>query len=121
MANTVTFKIKVEGTGELKSVTVDAQELGNAFDTVQAKVKGLKSELVSLSSITQLVDGFESAVGQLKSAFSGFTSAYSAQESAETRLAQAMRNTMDASEEEIQSIKDLTAEQVVICFQIMYL
>lgn len=41
----------------------------------------------------------------------GFTSAYAAHEPAETRLAQAMRNTMGASEEEIQSIKNLAEEQ----------
>ena len=43
--------------------------------------------------------------------FAGFTSAYAAQESAETRLAQAMRNTMGATDEEIQSIKELASAQ----------
>ena len=111
MANTVTLQIKIEGEKGIKNVSVDAEQLAKAFDTVQANVKGLKSELVSLSSTVQLIDGVASAVGQLQSVFSGFTSAYSVQESAETRLAQAMRNTMGASDEEIQSIKDLAAAQ----------
>lgn len=111
MANTVTFRIKLEGSNELKSVTVDAHELGKAFDAVQANVKGLKSELVSLSSAIQLMDGFASAVGQINNIFSGLSAAYAAQESAETRLAQAMRNTMGATDEQIQAIKDLTAAQ----------
>lgn len=111
MANTVTFKIKIEGSNELKNITVDANELGKAFDAVQANVKGLKSELVSLSSAIQVMDGFASAVGQIQNIFSGLSAAYSLQESAETRLAQAMRNTMGATDAEIQSIKDLTAAQ----------
>ena len=111
MANTVTFKIKIEGSNELKNITVDANELGKAFDAVQANVKGLKSELVSLSSAIQVMDGFASAVGQIQNIFSGLSAAYSLQESAETRLAQAMRNTMGATDAEIQSIKNLTAAQ----------
>ena len=111
MANTVTFKIKIEGSNDLRSVTVDANELGKAFDAVQANVKGLKSELVTLSSTVQLIEGVSSAVSQLNGILSGLSSAYTAQESAETRLAQAMRNTMGASDSEIQAIKDLTAAQ----------
>lgn len=111
MANTVTFKIKIEGTNELKSVTVDAQELGAAFSSIQAEVKDLKGEMVSLASKTQLLESATNAFSQLQNILAGFSSAYAAQESAETRLAQAMRNTMGATDEEIQAIKDLTAAQ----------
>lgn len=111
MANTVTFKIKIDGSNELKNITFDAKELGEAFDAVQANVKGLKGELVSLSSAIQVMDGLASAVGQIQNIFSGLSAAYSLQESAETRLAQAMRNTMGATDAEIQAIKDLTAAQ----------
>lgn len=111
MANTVTFKIKIEGSNDLRSVTVDANELGKAFAAVQANVKGLKSELVTLSSTVQLIEGFSSAISQLHGFLSGLSTAYAAQESAETRLAQAMRNTMGATDEEIRAIKELTAAQ----------
>ena len=111
MGNTVTFKIRIEGSNELKSVTVDAKELGSAFSSVQAEVKNLEGEMVSFASKVQVLEGVFSAIGQLQSVLAGFTSAYAAQESAETRLAQAMRNTMGASEEEIQSIKNLAEEQ----------
>ena len=94
MANTVTFKIKIEGTNELKSVTVDAQELGAAFSSIQAEVKDLKGEMVSLASKTQLLESATNAFSQLQNILAGFSSAYAAQESAETRLAQAMRNTL---------------------------
>ncbi|MGM9753834.1 MAG: hypothetical protein ACI3ZK_07295 [Candidatus Cryptobacteroides sp.] len=111
MANTVTFRIKIEGEKELKNVTVDAKELGAAFSSVQAEVKNLKGEMVSFASKVQILEGAFNAIGQLQSILSGVSSAYAAQETAETRLAQAMRNTMGASEEEIQSIKELAATQ----------
>lgn len=111
MANTVTFKIKIDGTNELKSVTVDAKELGEAFSSVKAEVKDLQGEMVSFASKIQVLEGAFNAISQLQSVFAGFTSAYAAQESAETRLAQAMRNTMGATDEEIQSIKELASEQ----------
>ena len=111
MANTVTFKIKIEGEKELKNVTVDAKELGAAFSSVQAEVKNLKGELVSFASKVQLLEGAFNAIGQLQGVLAGVSSAYAAQETAETRLAQAMRNTMGATDEEIKAIKDLTAAQ----------
>lgn len=111
MANYVTFQIKIEGSNELKEVTVDAQQLGKAFDQVQAEVKGLKSEMVSVSSEINVWEGLSSAVGQLHGILSGLTSEYSAHVEAETRLATAMRNTMGASDAEIQSVRDLAAAQ----------
>lgn len=111
MANTVTFKIRIDGTNELKSVTVDAKELGEAFSSVKAEVKDLQGEMVSFASKMQVLEGAFNAISQLQSVFAGFTSAYAAQESAEIRLAQAMRNTMGATDEEIQSIRELASEQ----------
>lgn len=111
MANTVSFKIKIEGSNELKSVTVDTKELGAAFSSVQAEVKNLKGEMVSFASKVQILEGAFNAIGQIQGILSGVSSAYTAQEAAETRLTQAMRNTMGATDAEIQSIKDLTAAQ----------
>lgn len=111
MANTVTFKIKIEGENELKSVTVDAKELGAAFSSVQAEVKNLQGEMVSFASKVQVLEGAFNAVSQLQTILAGVSSAYAAQETAEARLAQAMRNTMGASDEEIQAIKDLASAQ----------
>lgn len=111
MANTVTFKIKIEGENELKSVTVNAKELGSAFSSVQAEVKNLQGEMVSFASRVQVLEGAFNAVSQLQTILAGVSSAYAAQETAEARLAQAMRNTMGASDEEIQAIKDLASAQ----------
>ena len=47
----------------------------------------------------------------LKGALQGYTDAYSAQAEVETKLATVMRNTMSATDDEIESIKNLCSAQ----------
>ena len=58
-----------------------------------------------------IADGVQSAVQSLQSAMQGLTRAYAIQQEAETKLASNMRNTIGASDAEIQSIKDLCSAQ----------
>ena len=111
MTNKVTFQINIEGQNELKSVTVDARELGEAFSAVKAKVENLEGELVSLSSSFALLEGASDLLSQLRQTLSEFVAEFQEDDLAESRLAQAMRNTMDASDEEIASIKALAEAQ----------
>ena len=111
MSSEVTFKIKIEGSSEVKNVTVDAVELSKAFTAVQTEVKNLNSQMVSLASTINVLESVSNMIGDMRKALTSLSDAYSQQEVAEARLAQAMRNTMGASDDEIQSIKDLAAEQ----------
>ena len=111
MSSEVTLKIKIEGSSEVKNVTVDAVELSKAFTAVQTEVKNLNSQMVSLASTINVLESVSNMIGDMRKALTSLSDAYSQQEVAEARLAQAMRNTMGASDEEIQSIKDLAAEQ----------
>lgn len=111
MANEITFKIRIDGSDSVKEITLDSKELAQAFSQVQTEVKGLKANMVSLASTIGAIDGVTNALNQLNGMMTSLTSAYSVQESAETRLAQAMRNSMGATDEQIQSIKDLTSQQ----------
>ena len=106
MSSEVTFKIKIEGSSEVKNVTVDAVELSKAFTAVQTEVKNLNSQMVSLASTINVLESVSIMIGDMRKALTSLSDAYSQQEVAEARLAQAMRNTMGASDEEIQSIKD---------------
>lgn len=106
MSSEVTFKIKIEGSSEVKNVTVDAVELSKAFTAVQTEVKNLNSQMVSLASTINVLESVSNMIGDMRKALTSLSDAYSQQEVAEARLAQAMRNTMGASDEEIQSIKD---------------
>lgn len=106
MSSEVTFKIKIEGSSEVKNVTVDAVELSKAFTAVQTEVKNLNSQMVSLASTINVLESVSNMIGDMRKALTSLSDAYSQQEVAEARLAQAMRNTMGASDEEIQSIKE---------------
>ena len=109
MGQQVNIKIKIDD--NLKDVTVDAESLGKAIDQVTGKTDGLNTSIVRLGSVSQIAEAASSAFGQLNDVFKGLTDAYAAQSSGETRLGQAMSNTMGATAEEVQSIKDLCSAQ----------
>lgn len=109
MGQVVNIKIKIND--NLKDVAVDAESLGKAIDDVTGKTESLNTSIVRLGSISQIADAAASAFGQLNDLFKGLTDAYATQSVAETRLEQAMSNTMGASAEEVQSIKALCSAQ----------
>ena len=80
--------------------------MSKAFTAVKTEVKNLNSQMVSLASTINVLESVSNMIGDMRKALTSLSDAYSQQEVAEARLAQAMRNTMGASDEEIQSIKD---------------
>ena len=113
MANQVTFQIKIETVGgeNVKNVTMDAEELGRVVKEVTDEQEKLNTKLLNINQAQQTIQNVTSGIGQIASEVSKYTAAYSAQETVERKVAQVMRNTMDASEAEIESIKKLCAAQ----------
>ena len=110
MANTTlhfNLKAKVDGSGDVKKLTVDLDSLGKAVDKAQ---KGLSKPL-NLAAISVMADQFGSAISGLTQSMGGLVNAYQAQVQAETQLETVMRQRMGATEAEIQSIKDLASAQ----------
>ena len=107
--NTVRFKIKIDG--NLKEVEANADELKEALGQVKEEAEKMSASLINSNQIAQAFEQVSSVVQGLQSVMHGLTEAYSVQAEAETRLETVMRNTMDASNEEIQAIKDLTSAQ----------
>lgn len=107
--NIIKLKIKVDD--NLKFVETNADELKDALGRVKTEADKLNSDLINSNQIAQAFDQMSSAVQSLQSVMHDLTNAYAVQSAAEARLGQVMRNTMDASEAEIQSIKDLAAAQ----------
>ena len=108
--NSVEFKINLNGnayTGvatldkALGKLNVDAKSTMSLFDRISASA-------IKLNNIFQLAS---SAVSMVTGAFDSCVEANQAQQEAEAKLAQVMRNTMDASDAQIESIKALTAAQ----------
>lgn len=109
MSDTVRLKIKVED--NFVNVEADANDLRDAMKQVVDEAGKVNSSLINSNQIAQAFEQMSSAVQALQSVMHDLTDAYAVQSAAEARLEQVMRNTMDASEAEIQSIKELTAAQ----------
>lgn len=108
---TVRLKIKIEGSDSLKEVEMSADELAKAFVSVKDKVHELNEKLLNINQISQAFEQVGAVVQSLQSVMHDLTDTYAVQAQAEARLEQMMHNTMDATDDEIQSIKDLAAEQ----------
>lgn len=109
MSDTVRLKIKIDD--DFKTVETNADDLRDAISQVVDEAGKVNSSLINSNQIAQAFEQVSSAVQSLQSVMHDLTDAYAVQSAAEARLEQVMRNTMDASEAEIQSIKDLAAAQ----------
>lgn len=111
--NTVEYKIKLTSAGT-ESVDKLKQVLGEVGGSIESITKGsdkLKVSLLNFNQAVAAIQNVASALGQVSSAISGMTQFYAAQVEAETKLQTVMRNTMNASDAEVQSIKDLCSAQ----------
>lgn len=111
MSNIVSLKIQIEGSDSIKTVSFSADELAAALNKVRESSDRLSGSIVNWAQAGQAAELLGSIVGDLTSVFQDLSEAYAEQEAAETRLAQAMRNTMDATEEDIDAIKRLCSAQ----------
>lgn len=109
--NTIAIKFKFDGEQQFRLIEFDADSASKAISGLIGNTKELKSRLVNLSSGVQIADGLNSVFQQLDGTIGALGSAYAEQIAAETRLSVVMRNTMNASDEEIDSIKRLCSAQ----------
>ena len=86
---------------QLNIISQESKQTASSLDVLGNVAKNLNSIFHSVSSVWSTVAG----------AAQQCIAANQAQQEAETKLAQVMRNTMDASDAQIQSIKDLAAAQ----------
>ena len=111
MSDIVKLQIKITGSDSFKEVEVSAEKLAKAIAQVKMKSEELQNSLINANQMAQVFEQVSSAVQGLQSAMHELTEAYAVQSAAEARLEQVMRNTMGATNAEIQSIKELTAAQ----------
>ena len=111
MAKEVSFTIKVDDKGTLKKVTMDAEQLGRAVRSVQDESEKAKRSVLTWAETAQAIDVLQSSIGELQGVVSDLTSAYQVQLVAETQIETIMRQRMAASDEQIQSIKNLCSAQ----------
>lgn len=111
MSETVSFNIRIKDNGTFKKVEVSAEDLKNAIELVKKEADRLNASIVNWAQAGQAAEMLGSAIGQLENVFGSLSAAYSDHVTVETKLAKAMRNTMEATDEEIQSVKDLCDAQ----------
>lgn len=106
MSKVVEFIVKMGGNAQTQ-----AKKLENGMNDLAKSVDKTQGLFQKLSSVSFGINNIVGAVSSAVSSVSSFTSANQAQQEAETKLAQVMRNTMDATDGQIESIKKLTAAQ----------
>lgn len=111
MSQTISFKIKLEGSDSFKIVTADAGEVADAISKINKKVDDLNKELVNWAATAQVFNQLGSMFTGLESAVDSLTSGYRAQSEELSKLKRIMRNTMDATDDEIESVRRLIKEQ----------
>lgn len=110
--STISISYKIDGdVGGLKRLSVSAEEFKNLMQASVVEAENLKKSCINFAAIATSIDSVSSALSGLKSVLSDLGGAYAAQIEAETKLATNMRNTMNAREADIQSIKDLCSAQ----------
>ena len=113
MSKQIKFDIQIEvnGQSQVAKLNIDAKQLGNAFNKARSAVDGFSSTLTRLGKMTFMLNNIQQAAASLMGTFNTLTEAYEKQEEAELKLETVMRQRMNASDADVQSIKDLASAQ----------
>lgn len=111
--NTLSFSIKIkdEASEALKKVCVNVDEVSKVVQQVTKEVNKAQRTIVDWSQAAQAADLLGQSIQQLYGVCRDLTDAYQVQIVAETQLQTVMKQRMSATDEEIQSIKDLASAQ----------
>ena len=113
MANSaisISFELK-DGANGIKMLTLNAADLRKVMSATAVEAGKLKTNFINFAAIATSFKVIGDAVNGIKGVMADLTGAYAVQEEAETKLQTVMRQRMGASDEEIQSIKDLASAQ----------
>lgn len=116
------FSIKNMATGEMKNLAVQARsaeealkKVGGAAGRMANKASSaVRQNIQDYANLTIALDGVANATKAAAAIVNDLVDAYSVQEEAETKLATVMIQRMNATEQTIQSIKDLASAQQAI-------
>ena len=107
MSETVSIKIRIDDSGTFKNVTVDAEDLNKAIKHVTKQANDFNKSLVNWSQAANATEALNSAIGSLRDKFSELVQGFNDDQVGLTKLTQAMRNTMGASDEMVASVEGL--------------
>ncbi|MBR4237934.1 MAG: hypothetical protein IKQ03_00690 [Prevotella sp.] len=113
MAKDVKFNIKlvVDGKEKIVEATADIKKFAQEFENARTESTKVRDELLKFTQTSQSIQNVITGMQQLTGVMRTYTAASALQEESEAKLANNMRNTMNAREEDIQSIRDLCSAQ----------
>lgn len=104
--NSVNFTINVQGNAQ-----AEVKQLNAKFYQLNQTAEGTKSLFARIGDAAFHLNNIVGVISSVTGKMQEFADANKMQQVAESQLAQVMRNTMGASQEEINSIKELASEQ----------
>ena len=113
MAKDVKFNIKltIDGKEQIVTASTNVKKFAEELEITRAESTKLRDDLLKITQVSASFQNVITGLQQLTGVMRTYTAANAAQVEAETKLANNMRNTMGARDEDIQSIKDLCAAQ----------
>ena len=113
MANEVKFHIKmnVDGKEHIVEAASDVRKLAEEMGVARSASDELRNTLLKFNNLSQSFQNVITGLQQITGVLSQYTGAAAVQEEAESKLANNMRNTMDAREDEVKSILELVSAQ----------
>ena len=111
MDKQVRFTVKIEDGGTFHHVTMNADELSKAIGAVCRSAEEARMSIISWAQVAQAVGTIQQAMGELEGVVTDLSKVYAVQVEAETKLQTVMRQRMGATDEMIQSVKDLCSAQ----------
>ena len=109
----ITFKIDGDSKG-FKDLAGDAEGLKAVIQSTVVEAEQLKGKFINFAALATGIEAVSNSFGQLQQGMQDLSDAYAVQEVGERKLATIMAQRMNATEEEIQSIKDLASAQQAI-------
>lgn len=111
--NTITYTIRynLDGVEHIKKVTRDTREMQQEFRASKDAATSVRESLISWNQAAITVKSLYSVISSLVGVMHGLTEAYGVQEEAELKLQTVMRQRMDATDADVDSIKQLASAQ----------
>ena len=106
----ITFKMDADEKG-FQKLASSADGLRQALTSTVSAAQQLKGNIINFAALATGIDAAQRSFTSLYNGMKSLSDAYAVQETAERKLETVMQQRMNATAEEIQSIKDLTSAQ----------
>lgn len=113
MAKDVKFNIKlaIDGKEQIVTASTNVKRFAEELEIARSKSTRVRDELIKITQVGASFQNVISGMQQLTGVMQSYTEANAVQVEAETKLAEVMRQRMDATDSEVESIKKLAGAQ----------